>query len=153
MQRREFITLLGGAAVAWPLGALAQQRAKPVIGYLSGGVSGVFSGRASMFLLGLAEYGYIDDQNVVVEYRWAEGHYDRLPALAADLVSRRVDVIVTPDSVVTAQVAKASTATIPIVFGIGADPVASGLVESLNRPGSNLTGATRLSTDLEPKRL
>ena len=152
--RRQFITLLGGAAAAWPLAARAQQPAMPVVGYLSGGALGVIGGdRASIFLQGLAELGYIEGRNVSIEYRWAEGHYDRLPAMAADLVRRRVDVIVTPDSIVTAHAAKAATATIPIVFGIGADPVASGLVASLKHPGGNLTGAARLSSELGPKRL
>ena len=152
MRRREFIALLGGA-VAWPLAALAQRPVLPVIGYLSSGVPGLFRDRASVFLQGLAESGYVEGRNVAIEYRWAEGHYDRLPALAADLVHHPVNVIVTPDSIVTARAAKAATATIPIVFGIGADPVESGLVASLNRPGGNLTGAARLSSDLEPKRL
>ncbi len=153
MRRREFITLLGSTAAAWPLAARAQQPALPVIGYLSSGVPGLFSDRASVFLQGLAESGYVEGRNVAIEYRWAEGHYDRLPAMAADLVRRSVNVIVTLDSIVTAQAAKAATATIPIVFGIGADPVKSGLVASLSRPGGNLTGATRLSGELEPKRL
>jgi putative ABC transport system substrate-binding protein len=144
------MTLVGGAA-AWPVVARAQQR--PVIGYLSSGVQGLFTDRVSVFRQGLAEYGYIEGKNVVVEYRWAEGHYDRLRELAADLVRRQVNVIVTADSVVTAQAAKAATATIPIVFGIGADPVELGLVASLNHPGGNLTGAARLSSELEPKRL
>jgi putative ABC transport system substrate-binding protein len=152
MRRREFIALLGGA-VAWPLAALAQRPVLPVIGYLSSGVPGLFRDRASVFLQGLAESGYVEGRNVAIEYRWAEGHYDRLPALAADLVHHPVNVIVTPDSIVTARAAKAATATIPIVFGIGADPVELGLVASLNRPGGNLTGAARLSSDLEPKRL
>jgi putative ABC transport system substrate-binding protein len=152
MKRREFIALLSGAA-AWPLSAQAQQPAVPVIGYLSSGVAGLFADRKSVFLQGLAESGYVEGRNVRIEYRWAELHYDRLPAMAADLVSRRVDVIVTPDSIVTARAAKAATTSIPIVFGIGIDPVASGLVASLNRPGGNITGAARLSGDLAPKRL
>ena len=152
MRRREFIALLGGA-VAWPLAARAQRPVLPVIGYLSSGVPGLFRDRASVFLQGLAESGYVEGRNVAIEYRWAEGHYDRLPALAADLVHHPVNVIVTPDSIVTARAAKAATATIPIVFGIGADPVELGLVASLNRPGGNLTGAVRLSSELEPKRL
>ena len=153
MRRRDFIALLGGAAAAWPLAARAQQPVLPLIGYLSSGSPGLLRDRTSVFLNGLAESGYVADRNVTIEYRWAEGHYNRLPELVADLVRRQVNVIVTPDSIVTAQAAKAATAIIPIVFGIGADPVASGLVASFNRPGGNLTGATRLSGELEPKRL
>jgi putative ABC transport system substrate-binding protein len=153
MERRQFITFLGSAAAAWPLAAPAQQPAMPVIGYLSSGGQSLLRDRRNVFLQGLAESGYIPGRNVTIEYRWAEGFYDRLPELAADLVRRQVKVIVTPDSVVTAQAAKAATATIPIVFGIGADPVESGLVASLNHPGGNLTGAARLSGELEPKRL
>jgi putative ABC transport system substrate-binding protein len=153
MERRALITLLGGAALAWPLAARAQQPSMPVIGYLSVGSPGLFRNNARVLLQGLAESGYIQGRNVAIEYRWADGHYDRLPELAAELVRRPVDVIVAPDSVVTAQAAKAATASIPIVFGIGADPVESGLVASLNRPGGNLTGAAKLSRELEPKRL
>jgi len=157
MIRREFITLLGGAAVTWSLAARAQQPVLPVIGYLSSGVPGLFTDRASagrsVFLQSLAESGYVEGRNVAIEDRWAEGHYDRLPALAADLVRRPVNVIVTLDSNVTARAAKEATATIPIVFGTGGDPVELGLVASLSRPGGNLTGAARLSSELGPKRL
>ena len=151
IRRREFITGLGGAA-AWPLTAHAQQTALPVIGYLSSGSRG--SGeRLRMFLRGLSEAGLSEGKNIAIEYRWAEGQYDRLPQLAADLVGRRVRVILVPDSVVTARAAKAATLAIPVVFAIGADPVKSGLVKSLSRPGSNLTGGARLNVELEPKRL
>jgi putative ABC transport system substrate-binding protein len=150
MKRREFITLLGGAS-AWPFVARAQQPAIPVIGFLSSGSK--FPERVRAFLQTLAEAGYIEGQTVAVEYRWAEGQYDRLPAFAADLVRRRVNVIVTPDGVLTAQAAKAATTTIPIVFAAGADPVAFGLVASLSRPGGNLTGASALNVELGPKRL
>jgi putative ABC transport system substrate-binding protein len=175
MERREFITLLGSAAVAWPVSAWAQQPGQPVIGYLSSGIrtgcascsgtppvlgpadladAGVAGrDRASIFAEGLAETGYIEDRNVKIEHRWAEGHYDRLPELASELVQRRVNVLVAADGLVTAQAAKAATTTIPIVFGIGTDPVESGLVASFARPGGNLTGAARLSSELEPKRL
>jgi putative ABC transport system substrate-binding protein len=150
--RREFITLLSGAA-AWPLAAAAQQSAVPVIGYLSSGLQRLSAERLRMFQEGLSQAGYSDGRNIGIEYRWAEGQYDRLPALAADLVGRNVRVIVVPDSVVTARAAKAATAKIPIVFGIGADPVKAGLVKSLSRPGGNLTGAARLNVEREPKRL
>jgi putative tryptophan/tyrosine transport system substrate-binding protein len=153
MERRAFISLVGGAAAAWPLAAHAQQQALPLIGYLSSGSPGLLQQRRDVFLQGLAETGYVPGRNVAMEYRWAEGHYDRLPELAAELVRRQVSVIVAADAIITAQAAKAATATIPIVFGIGADPVDSGLVASLNRPGGNLTGAARLSGELEPKRL
>src|SRR5262249_13426641 len=152
MRRRDFITLLGGAA-AWPLAARAQQPALPLIGYLSSGSQRVSGERLRMFLRGLNEAGYSVGKNIAIEYRWAEGQYDRLPELAADLVGRRVRVIVVPDSVVTAQAAKTATSTIPIVFAIGADPVKSGLVKSFSRPDGNLTGAARLNVELEPKRL
>ena len=151
--RREFIGLLGGTTAAWPLAAQAQQSTAPVIGYLSSGSPEVSGERLRMFLQGLSDAGYNDGKKIAIEYRWADGKYDRLPELAADLVRRQVRVIVVPDSVVTARAAKSATTTIPVVFGIGADPVDSGLVASLNRPGGNLTGATRLNVQLEPKRL
>jgi putative ABC transport system substrate-binding protein len=153
MRRRDLITLIGGAAAAWPLAARAQQPALPVIGYLSSGSQGITGERLRLFLRGLSEAGLSEGKNIAIEYRWAEGQYDRLPQLAADLVGRRVLVIVVPDSVVTARAAKAVTSTIPVVFAIGADPVKSGLVKSLSRPGGNLTGAARLNAELEPKRL
>ena len=152
MRRREFLMGLGGAA-AWPLAVRAQQPALPLIGYLSSGSQGISGERLRMFLQGLSEAGLSEGKDIAIEYRWAEGEYDRLPSLAADLVGRRVRVIIVPDSVVTAQAAKAATSTIPIVFAIGADPVKSGLVKSFSRPDGNLTGAVRLNVELEPKRL
>src|SRR6516162_5837797 len=151
MRRREFIAGLGAAT--WPVVARAQQPALPVIGYLSSGSQGLSGERLRMFFRGMNEAGLSEGKNITIEYRWAEGQYDRLPRLAADLVDRRVRVIVVPDSVVTARAAKAATSTIPVVFAIGADPVKSGLVNSLSRPGGNLTGGARLNVELEPKRL
>src|SRR6266567_1948038 len=149
MNRRAMILLLGGSAV-WPLGLSAQQKTMAVVGYLSSGNAA--SGPNSAFYQGLSETGYVDGQNLAIEYRWAEGRYDRLPALAADLVGRQVDVIVTSGGATSALAAKNATSTIPIVFSAG-DPVADGLVASLARPGGNLTGFSGIFAELHPKRL
>ncbi len=152
MRRRHFITLLGGVT-AWPLTAAAQQPTMPVIGYLSGYSPDEFAQNTLVaFRQGLAEAGFVEGRNVAIEYRWAEGHYDQLPAMAADLVRLKVSVIVSSGTTTTAA-AKAATTTIPIVFSLGADPVESGVVARLARPGGNLTGAARLNTELAPKRL
>jgi putative ABC transport system substrate-binding protein len=148
-ERREFITLLGGAA-AWPLAARAQQRTMPAIGYLdaSSPGEGIIALRQ-----GLGEVGYVEGRSVTIEYRWAQGQYDRLPSLAADLVRHQVTVIAACTTSAPGLAAKAATSAIPIVFQTGGDPVQDGLVTSMNRPGGNITGVSRLSVTLEPKRL
>jgi putative ABC transport system substrate-binding protein len=153
MRRREFITLIGSAATAWPLAARAQQRTVPVIGFLHGNSPGAGADDLAAFRQGLNDTGYVEHRNVGIEYRWAEGQYDRLPALAADLVRRQVAVIFATGGTVAALAAKAATTTIPIVFLTGGDPVQLGLVASLNRPGGNVTGATNYTSQLASKQL
>jgi putative ABC transport system substrate-binding protein len=153
MRRREFITLVGGTAVAWPLAVRAQQRTFPVIGLLSSRAPVIDAPLIAVFRHGLNETGFVEGQNVAVDYRWAEGRYDRLAGLAADLVRQQVAVIVTIGGDVTAQAAKAASATIPIVFVIGSDPIRGGLVTSLRRPGGNITGVSTFQVEMEPKRL
>ena len=153
MRRREFIKSIGGSAVAWPLAARAQQPAMPVIGFLSTRSRDESARVVPAFQRGLAEGGYADGQNVIIEYRWALSQYDRLGALAGELVRRPVNMIVAVGGEPSARAAQAATSTIPIVATFSADPVASGLVASLSRPGGNLTGISDLTSALEPKRL
>jgi putative tryptophan/tyrosine transport system substrate-binding protein len=151
--RREFITLLGGAAVVWPLAARAQQAAMPVIGFMSGRSPEDSAHLVAAFRQGLSDLGFTEGQNVGIEFRWAHGHYDRLPAFAAELVGRRVAVLAAVGGDVSSLAAKQATSTIPIVFGMGADPVRAGLVDSFARPGGNATGYNILTNLIEPKRI
>ena len=153
MRRRDFISFLAGGMTVWPLALRAQRKSMPVIGFLSGRSAGASASLVAAFHRGLSETGYVEGQNVKIEYRWAEGRYDRLPALAADLVDRKVDLIATSGGPSSAQAAKIATATIPITFVLGTDPVELGLVASLARPGGNLTGVSMLMTELNAKRL
>src|SRR3954463_9092429 len=152
MRRRDFITALGGAA-AWTLPAGAEPSPMPVIGYLGPESPEPYASRLGAFRNGLAETGYVEGRNIAIEFRWAEGRYDRLPALAADLVGRQVDVIAAPGGAPIALAAKAATTTIPIVFEMGGDPVALGVVGSLSRPGGNITGISTLSVEVARNRL
>jgi putative ABC transport system substrate-binding protein len=153
IRRRDFLTLVGGATAGWPITVRAQQPTLPVIGYLSSTSSSPYAPFVTAFQQGLKETGFVADQNVTIEYRWAEGQFDRLPALAADLVRRQVAIIAVGGGGVTALAAKDATSTIPIVFAFGSDPVKLGLVASLNRPGGNITGVSTIAVELGQKRL
>lgn len=153
MKRRDFIAAFGGAAAAWPLGVRAQPVTLPIVGCLAAPAEETYAHQVAAIRQGLKEAGLVEGQAFRMEFRWAGGQYDRLPALAADLVARKVSVIITMGGGPPVQAAKAATSTIPIVFHLGADPVATGLVASLNRPGGNITGVTLMTNSLEPKRL
>src|SRR5215813_4553102 len=153
MQRRRFITLVGGTVIAWPLAGRAQQRALPIIGFLSSAAPGPFKQLVEAFQRGLNEKGFIEGQNSTIEYRWAEGRFDRLPALATDLVQHNVAVITASGGPPSALAAKAAISTIPIVFIVASDPIKLGLVGSLNHPGGNATGVNLFSVAVEPKKL
>ena len=152
MRRRDFITLVGGVGAGWPFAAHAQQPPQPVIGYLSGGTSKDFARLTAAFRQGLNDSGYVEGRNVAIEYRWAEGQYDQLPALAADLARRQITLIAATTTP-AALAAKGATSTIPIVFSIGADPIAIGLVQSLSRPSGNITGVNNYLSGVGAKRL
>jgi putative tryptophan/tyrosine transport system substrate-binding protein len=153
LKRREFISLLGGGAAAWPLGARAQQPAMPVIGFLHSGTAAPFEAQLAAFQQGLKEGSYVVGQNVAIEYQWAEGKFERLPELAADLVRRKVNVIAAVGGPPSNLAAKNATTTIPVVFNTGADPVKMGLVTNVRRPGGNVTGITFFSEELGTKAL
>jgi len=153
MRRRTFIKAIAGTAVAWPLAARAQRPSMSVIGFIHSGSPGPIASLVTAFLRGLAEAGFVEGRNVAIEYRWAEDQFDRLPALASDLVRRNPSLIFVGGGDIAALAAKSATSTIPIVFAIGADPVRQGIVASLNRPGGNITGVSFLAVELRPKML